>query len=127
MPRPGVVTRAASPCPGRSTRGAGIAAAVEVAAGTSHRNSAVAAPAPASCAATNAGTSAGRIPANVSLAARASVTAGFANDVDAVNQYAAVMYAPTANGTIALRVRALPQITASSPNVATNSDRKSVV
>ena len=33
----------------------------------------------------------GRIPANVSLAARAIVTAGLANDVDAVNQYAAVM------------------------------------
>jgi hypothetical protein len=37
------------------------------------------------------GASAGRIPANVSLAERASVTAGFANDVDAVNQYAEVM------------------------------------
>jgi len=33
----------------------------------------------------------GRIPANVSLAPRASVTAGFANEVDDVNQYAAVM------------------------------------
>jgi hypothetical protein len=39
----------------------------------------------------NPGTSTGRIPANESLAARASVTAGFAKDVDAVNQYAAVM------------------------------------
>jgi hypothetical protein len=39
----------------------------------------------------NAGASAGRMPANVSLADRASVTAGFANDVEAVNQYA-VMY-----------------------------------
>ena len=38
-----------------------------------------------------AGTSIGRIPAKVSLAERASVTAGFAKDVDAVNQYAAVM------------------------------------
>ncbi len=61
------------------------------------------------------------MPANVSLAARASVTAGFANDVDAVNQYAAVMYAATANGTAALRSLAQPQITASSPKVATNS------
>ena len=34
----------------------------------------------------NAGTSAGRIPAKVSLAERASVTAGFANEVEAVNQ-----------------------------------------
>ena len=32
------------------------------------------------------GTSAGRIPTNVSLSERASVTAGFANDVEAVNQ-----------------------------------------
>jgi hypothetical protein len=53
---------------------------------TSHRKRAVAVAAPRSCAATNAGTSAGRMPANVSLAARASVTAGFANEVDAVNQ-----------------------------------------
>src|SRR5207245_696084 len=43
--------------------------------GTSQRNSAVAAPAPRSCARMNAGTSAGRIPAKVSLAERASVTA----------------------------------------------------
>ena len=48
----------------------------------------------------NPGASDGRIPAIVSLAARARVTAGFANDVDAVNQYAAVMYAATANGMI---------------------------
>jgi hypothetical protein len=39
----------------------------------------------------NPGTSAGRIPVNVSVAARARVTAGFAKDVEAVNQYAAVM------------------------------------
>ncbi len=39
----------------------------------------------------NPGASAGRIPANVSVAERASVTAGLANDVEAVNQYAAVM------------------------------------
>jgi hypothetical protein len=31
------------------------------------------------------------MPAKVSVADRASVTAGLANDVDAVNQYAAVM------------------------------------
>ena len=34
----------------------------------------------------NAGASAGRMPAKVSLAARASVTAGLAKDVEAVNQ-----------------------------------------
>ncbi len=59
--------------------------------GVSQPKRAVAAPAPSNCATTNAGASAGRIPANVSVADRASVTAGFANDVDAVNQYAAVM------------------------------------
>ena len=37
------------------------------------------------------GTSTGRMPAKVSLRLRAIVTAGFANEVEAVNQYAAVM------------------------------------
>ena len=37
------------------------------------------------------GTSLGRIPANVSVNALATVTAGLANEVDDVNQYAAVM------------------------------------
>ena len=59
--------------------------------GTSQRKIAVAAPAPASCATMKPGASAGRIPAKVLLAALASVTAGFANEVDDVNQYAAVM------------------------------------
>ena len=53
--------------------------------------------------------------------ARPIVTAGFANEVDAVNQYAAVMYAPTANGTAEDRLRATPQITVRRPKVATNS------
>src|SRR4029453_7854533 len=60
--------------------------------GTSERKSPVAPPAPSNCATMNAGASAGRIPANVSVAERASVTAGVANDVDAGNQEAAVMY-----------------------------------
>ena len=38
---------------------------------------------------------------------------------DAVNQYAAVMYAPTANGTAFDRRREQPQMTAINPNVAT--------
>jgi hypothetical protein len=67
------------------------------------------------------GASAGRIPANVFVNALATVTAGFANEVDAVNQYAPVMYAPTANGTAELRRRETPQMMLSSPNVATNS------
>jgi hypothetical protein len=42
--------------------------------------------APMSCAAMNPGTSAGRIPAKVSLRARPMVIAGFAKQVEAVNQ-----------------------------------------
>src|SRR5215469_8775107 len=60
--------------------------------GTSQPNNAVAAAAPNNCAVTKPGTSAGRMPLKVSVAALARVTAGLANDVDAVNQYAAVMY-----------------------------------
>src|SRR3989442_9194110 len=67
------------------------------------------------------GASAGRIPAKVSVAARASVTAGLANEVEAVNQYAAAMYAPTAKGKAELRCRAVPQMTARRPKVATAS------
>ena len=61
------------------------------------------------------------MPESVSVTERASVTAGFANDVDAVNQYALVMYAATANGTASTRRREVPQITARRPKVATNS------
>jgi hypothetical protein len=39
----------------------------------------------------NAGASTGLMPDKVLLAERARVTAGFANDVEAVNQYAAMM------------------------------------
>ena len=65
----------------------------------------------------------GRIPANVSLNDLAIVTAGFANDVEEVNQYAAVMYAATANGTVVERSREHPQITVNRPKLATNSLR----
>src|SRR5262249_33120310 len=63
-----------------TTRRAGGAAWTAVAFGTSHRNSAVAAPAPISCATMKPGTSAGLMPEKVSVAARASVTAGFAKE-----------------------------------------------
>ena len=43
-------------------------------------------------------TPAGAMPANVSETERAMVTAGLAKDVDAVNQYAEVMYRPIAWG-----------------------------
>src|SRR5438477_12755371 len=89
--------------------------------GSSQRKSRVAVTAPANCAAMDAGTSTGRIPAKLLENARARVTAGFANEVEAVNQYAAVMYAPTANGTALARVRTHPQITAIKPKAATNS------
>src|SRR5262249_61277888 len=79
---PGVRSRSSAARPECTTSGA-VAGSV----GTSHRNSAVAAAAPRNWAAMKPGTSAGRMPANVSLAARASVTAGLANEVDAVNQY----------------------------------------
>src|ERR1700732_850491 len=92
--------------------------AISGSAGTSQRNRAVAADAPIAWLTRNAGTSFGRIPANVSVAARAIVTAGFANEVDAVNQYAAVMYAPTAKGTASGRRRQHPQMPDISPNAA---------
>ena len=66
------------------------------------------------------GTSVGRIPLNVFVAARAKATAGLANDVDAVNQYAAVIYAPTAKGTTDERNREQPHITDNNPNAAMN-------
>ena len=59
--------------------------------GHSHAASAVAIAAPTSCATMKAGTPAGAMPAKVSDSARAIVTAGLANEVEAVNQYAAVM------------------------------------
>src|ERR671931_818282 len=89
--------------------------------GTSQRNKTVAAMAPHICAAMKNGTSAGRIPAKVLDRARAIVTAGFANEVEDVNQYAEVIYAPTANAMLLARSLEQPQITASSPNVAMNS------
>jgi len=59
--------------------------------GINHAKSEVAVAAPISCAAINAAASTGRIPANVFVNDRANVTAGFANEVDAVNQYAPVI------------------------------------
>ena len=59
--------------------------------GNSHDHSVVARSAPSSCTMINPGTSTGRMPEKVFVIARASVTAGFANEVDAVNQYALVM------------------------------------
>src|SRR5262245_33222632 len=89
--------------------------------GNNHRITATANTPAITCATMNPGTSTGRIPANESLTARASVTAGFANEVDAVNQYAALMYAATAIGTAPGRHRAHVPMMRTSPNVATTS------
>ena len=69
----------------------------------------------------NSGMSFGAIPANVFERLRATVIAGLAKLVDEVNQYAAVMYAPTANGTAPGRVFEQPKMTSSSPAVASAS------
>ena len=69
----------------------GAIVAADVRSPSSHANRRVAASAPAICASMKPGTSTARIPANVSVMDRATVTAGFANEVDAVNQYAATM------------------------------------
>ncbi|CAN5362933.1 hypothetical protein BH11MYX1_BH11MYX1_37230 [soil metagenome] len=61
------------------------------------------------------------MPTYVSLNARPTVTAGFANDIEAVNQYSALMYAATASGVIAGRVRPTQIAMPSRPNVATGS------
>src|SRR5258705_11115864 len=86
-------------------------------AGESQRNNRTADSAPTTCAATNAGTSTRRIPENVPVSARAIVTAGLANDVEAVNQDAAAVDAPTANGALSGFPRE-PRMTPIRPNVA---------
>ena len=56
----------------------------------------MAAMAPITWAIINPGALIGAIPENVLVKLRARVTAGLAKDVEAVNQYPAVMYKPTA-------------------------------
>jgi hypothetical protein len=82
------LSRCASPSTQCSTSTLAALSGIE---GTNHLKSSVAANAPASWAATNPPTSAGLIPAKVFVMDRATVTAGFANEVEAVNQYAAMM------------------------------------
>jgi hypothetical protein len=67
----------------------------------------------------NAGTSAGRIPENALLSERAIVMAGLANEVEAVNQYAAPIKQATIHG--ASSERRQLSITCNGPNVATPS------
>src|SRR5262245_64371510 len=66
--------------------------------------------APTSCAITNAGTWFIAIPAKVVVKPRASVTAVLANDVEAVNQYAAVITRPTSHGIAVGAYRRPPSI-----------------
>src|SRR5262245_18936120 len=77
--------------------------------------------APTSCAITNAGTWFIAMPAKVVVKPRASVTAGLANDVEAVNQYAAVTVRPTSHGIAEGTYRSPPRIARTSVNVATAS------
>ncbi len=113
--RPALCTQA------NSTVRNGRAGRVSGTRGTTQLNNKVAVNAPAICDKMKPGTSAGRMPATLSVNARATVTAGLANEVEAVNQNAAPMYAATAKGTAEGRRREHPQMTASSPKVATNS------
>ena len=53
---------------------------------------------PSSWAATDSGSEPSAIPAKDSVMARATVTEGLANEVEALNQYAAVIWAATAQG-----------------------------
>ena len=61
------------------------------------------------------------MPENVLLKDRAIATAGFANEVEAVNQYAAVMYRPTSHGIDVRSKRRPARIVAIRPNAATAS------
>ena len=70
----------------------------------------------------NGPASAGAMPEKVSDRARAIVTAGFANEVLAVNQYAATITNATATGTAAGRERSVPRIVSAKENVATLSE-----
>ncbi len=64
--------------------------------GRNQANKPTAASVATACAIRNPGTSSCRMPEKLFVNSRAIVTAGFANDVEAVNQYAPVMYAATA-------------------------------
>src|SRR6185436_2338253 len=88
-PQPfGCAPRCRCKAPGLSSSRSSI---TSVGRGINQQATSVATPAPANSAKMNAGTSEGRIPANVSLSDRARVTAGFAKDVEEVNQYAALI------------------------------------
>src|SRR4051794_34992210 len=68
----------------------------------------------------------GAIPAKVFDSIRATSIIGLAKLVDDDHQYAAVMYAPTANGATAARPdRTSPKMRTTSPNVASASDNHS--
>src|SRR5882724_6098053 len=77
--------------------------------------------APMNCERMKAGTFPRPMPANVAVKPRAKVTAGFANEVDAVNQYAAAMYAPIANGAAQARLASIDSKRKTRPNVAITS------
>jgi hypothetical protein len=66
----------------------------------------------------NAGTSAGRMPAKLSVSERPTVTAGLAHEVEEVNHSAAVMYRPTIVATALGRDRTQVRIVKTRPKVA---------
>ena len=74
----------------------------------------------------NIGTDDGAMPAKVSDSVRARSIIGLAKLVDEDHQYAAVMYAPTANGASAARpARTSAKISTTRPKVARASDSHS--
>ena len=79
--------------------------------------------APKNWAMTKKGASSGRIPENVSEKQRAIVTAGFAKDVEAVNQYAAVIYKPTIKAKAFSLALIVANIVRIRPNVAITSEK----
>src|SRR5438309_8956025 len=75
---------------------------------------------------TNIGTDDGAMPAKVLDNVRATSIIGLAKLVDDDHQYAAAMYAPTANGaSAAFPARTRPKMSTTRPNVASDSDSHS--
>ena len=70
----------------------------------------------------NGNTPTGAIPVKVPVSILARVTAGFANEVDEVNQYAAVMYAAMLTGANWMFFRPANAITLMRPKVATRCE-----
>ena len=66
------------------------------------------------------------IPEKVFVKLRAIVTAGFANDVEDVHQYAAIIKRDTAEGVVSTFFFPESAITINNPNVATTSETRNL-